>query len=89
MVGVGAVSGREQRAGVDDEHSVAPEALSQQLVGFGRSSGGTRRPDRREGKVATRCGLLACHSFEVGLDRLDRHLLGAHVARLGHLSHPA
>lgn len=89
VVGVGAVSGRKQRAGVDDEHSVASKALGQQLVCLGGSPGGTRRPDRREGEVAPPCGLLVWSSFEVRRDRLDRHLLGAHVSRLGHLGHPA
>ena len=34
-------------------------------------------------------GLQRVGGFEVGRDRLDRHLLGAHVSRHGHLGHPA
>src|SRR5579875_946254 len=50
VVGVVAVCGGDERAGVDEEHSVAPEPLSQQLVRLSGSSPAARGSDRDETK---------------------------------------
>ncbi len=49
MVRVLAISGGEKRAGVDDQHSIAPEALVEELIGFGcapPTAGGTDPGER-------------------------------------------
>jgi hypothetical protein len=38
VVGVVAVGGGDEGAGIDQEHSVAPETLGQQFVGLGGAS---------------------------------------------------
>ena len=37
MVLVGAIGRRDQRAGIDDQHLIAPEPLGQHLIGVGRA----------------------------------------------------
>ena len=60
MVSIAGVSSGNQRAGVDQQHSVAPEALGEQLVGLGGAVGLAGRPDGHEGQMSAppRRGLL-------------------------------
>jgi hypothetical protein len=42
MVLIGTISRRDQRAGIDNQHLVAPEPLGQHLIGLGRAAPGSR-----------------------------------------------
>jgi hypothetical protein len=86
VVGVGTVGGGQQRAGVDDEHSVAPESLSEQLVSLcgaacraGRADTGERQPPPPRSRRHAEVGV------ELRVDRLQRDLLGGNTPRGGGL----
>ncbi len=82
VVGITAVGRSHQRAGVDDEHSVAPEALSEQLVGVDGVLATGRCPDAGERQVtaSTRRG---DGLGEPGDKGLGDHLVDADPAALG------
>ncbi len=53
VVLIGAISRRDQRAGIDDQHLIAPEPLGQHLISLGRAAPGSRSTHGGEGQPAT------------------------------------
>lgn len=56
VVGVAGVSGGDEHAGVDEQHSVESETLGQQFVGLCAASGMPGRADGHESQMALRRG---------------------------------
>jgi hypothetical protein len=53
VVLIGAIGRRDQRAGIDDQHLIAPEPLGQHLISLSCAAPGSRSTHRGEGQPAT------------------------------------
>ena len=49
---------RDQRAGIDGQHLIAPEPLGQHLISLGRAAPGGRSTHGGEGQPATRAACI-------------------------------
>jgi len=59
VVLIGAIGRRDQRAGIDDQHLIAPEPLGQHLISLGRTAPGGRSTHGSKGQpTAWRLGQL-------------------------------
>ncbi len=90
-MGVVTVGGGQERAGIDQQHSVFPEALGQQLLGLGAAPAGPRDPDAGKSQVTAWGRLVEPSRQQQGGQLLDADpapgRLGRQPARqvFGHL----
>jgi len=76
--GVVSVSGRQQRAGVNQQHSVPPEPFSEQFVGLARTTSRPGCTDGSEGQLASfrsraEIGVAESRSKDFGGQLIDAH----------------
>jgi hypothetical protein len=98
VVPVSAIGRRDQRAGIDDQHLIAPEPLGQHLIGVSRAASGRRfacggegQPTaRRLGQLRrkeSRCQLIC--SLAIGTSTMPRLSCGNVPARVSAASSAA
>jgi hypothetical protein len=79
VVSIVCIGGGDQRPGIDQQHSVAPEALGQHVVGVGAPTRGARGADGDERQLSTSTtGTMLCG--EAGGECFGGQLVDGHAA---------